>query len=125
MLTISEKQFINTTGQALGVNQKNDDVTNNLSSIHKIIKNISNVVETMTFNNGAYLSVTGKYKNPCSNGHLILNPKGIDLRFLPGKVKSVDIEISKGIDDNYRHNITFNNKERPVQKTTFFSDKMI
>lgn len=125
MLTISEKQFINTTGQALGVNQKNDDITNNLSSIHKMIKNISNVVETMTFNNGASLSVTGKYKNSYSNGHLILNPKGIDLRFLPGKIKSVDIQTTKGTDDNYRHNITFKNKERPVQKTTFFSDKMI
>lgn len=125
MLTISEKKFINTTGQALGVNQKNDDVTNNLSTIHKMIKNISNVVETMTFNNGASLSVTGKYKNSYSNGHLILNPKGIDLRFLPGKVKSVDIKTTKGTCDNYRHNITFNNKERPVQKTTFFSDKMI
>ncbi|WP_435956172.1 ChuX/HutX family heme-like substrate-binding protein [Dryocola sp. BD626] len=125
MLTISEKQFINTTGQALGVNQKNDDITNNLSSIHKMIKNISNVVETMTFNNGASLSVTGKYKNSYSNGHLILNPKGIDLRFLPGKIKSVDIKTTKGTDDNYRHNITFKNKERPVQKTTFFSDKMI
>lgn len=74
MLSISEKQFINTTGQALGINQKNDDITNNLSSIHKMIKNISNVVETMTFNNRASLSVTGKYKNSYSNGHLILNP---------------------------------------------------
>lgn len=42
-----------------GGKSKNDDITNNLSSIHKKIKNISNVVETMTFNNGAYPNVTG------------------------------------------------------------------
>lgn len=79
----------------------------------------------MTFNNGASLSVTGRYKNSYSNGHLILNPKGIDLRFLSSKIESVDIKTTKGTFDNYRHNITFNNKERPVQKTTFLSDKMI
>jgi len=125
MLTVSEKQFIKTTGQALGVNQKNDDINNNLSSIHKKIKKISNTVETKTFNNGASLSVTGKYKNSYSNGHLILNPKGIDLRFIPGKIESVDIKVTKNADSNYRHNITFNNGERTVQKTSFSSDKMI
>lgn len=125
MLTISEKKFIHTTEQALGINQENDDVTNNLSSIHKKIKNISNTVETMTFNNGANLSVTGKYKNSYSNGHLILNPKGIDLRFIPGKVNSVEIKTTKVEGDKYNHNITFNNDDRPVQKTSFSSNRRI
>lgn len=126
MLTISERNFINTTGQALGINTNNDDFTNNMSSIHKEIKKISNIVETMTFNNGASLSVSGKYKNSYSNGHLILNPKGIDLRFLPGKIKSVDIMVTKNSGGNYWHNIIFNNnEERPVQKTSFSSDRMI
>ncbi|MEW5289176.1 ChuX/HutX family heme-like substrate-binding protein [Erwinia papayae] len=125
MLTKSERKLINTTERAMGISLKNNDIANNLSSIHKNIKNISNVVETRTFNSGASLHVSGEYKNSYSNGHLILNPKGIDLRFLPGKVKSVNIKITKNADNNYRHNITFNNEERSVQVTSFFSDRMI
>lgn len=129
-MNISDREFISTTGQALGINETNNSNDNNsdkrLSDIHKSIKNISNTVETTTSNNGASLSVIGKYRNSFSNGHLILNPKGIDLRFLPGKVTSVDINTTKNPDSGYRHKVTFNNSEgEPVQKTSFTSDKTL
>lgn len=98
--------------------------TFSLNSIIEHIRKVSNSnIEIYTpgpFNESG-MRVTGDIKKPALNGHLILNPDGVDLRIISGKIKSVEYEKISGDrykatfkdhDGNNVLHISFNSKEK-------------
>lgn len=57
--------------------------------------------------NESGMRVTGNIKKPALNGHLILNPDGVDLRIISGKIKNVEYHNISG--DRYK--ATFKNND--------------
>ncbi|WP_224717825.1 ChuX/HutX family heme-like substrate-binding protein [Pectobacterium versatile] len=104
---------IKETSAAWGVDFNN---SNSLNEILKKIKKISTeAVETTTpgSNYNSLLRVTGKITQPAANGHLLLNPKGVDLRIIPGKIKEISIEKKSA--DNYDINFLNENKDNVLK----------
>lgn len=116
--------FIKHTSVDLGLRENNIGPTEQrFGNLLSNIKKIAPSVEAVTMNKGGYLAVSGKLNKPLYNGHLILNPRGVDLRFMPGKVSSAEIEITDSDKNQFWHIATFKNSQgETVLKNHFLTD---
>lgn len=83
------------TSNAWGVDSKESPTSCSLKNIIENIKSVANSnVEVSTPGplNKSNMRIGGRIKQPAANGHLILNPNGVDVRIIPGKVKHVEYE---------------------------------
>lgn len=94
---------IRETSNAWGVDLNKPSSPCSLKNIIESIKNVSNSnIEVVTPGplNRSNIRVCGWVKQPSANGHLILNPNGVDVRIIPGKINNVDYENTSG--DRYK-----------------------
>lgn len=121
MKTNSINYSIKETSTSWGVDFNNSNHVNSLSEILKKIKTVSTGITEVTTpgaNSNSLLRTMGKIPQPTANGHLLLNPKGVDLRIIPGKIKEVRIKKSHY---NQYNAIFLNEKKDPVLKINFTS----
>lgn len=116
---------INETSKAWGISL---ETPANHLSLKNILENIIRIshseVEVITPGplKKSLMLITGKITRPVANGHLILNPNGIDLRIIPGKIKNV---CYKNLSDN-RYRISFKNQlDKSVLSISFTSEEVI
>ncbi|EPF16985.1 Hemin transport protein hemS [Cedecea davisae] len=94
---------IKETSNAWGVDLNKTPTPSSLKKIIESIKNVANSnVEVATPGplNRSNIRVCGRVKQPSANGHLILNPEGVDVRIIPGKINNVEYENVSG--DRYK-----------------------
>ena len=86
---------INESGAAWGVRHDLKSTVNSLKALFELIElNAASPYEVTTYGdaNNSLLRVTGRMKKITNNGHLVLNPHGVDLRIAPGNVKRLHLE---------------------------------
>lgn len=86
---------IKQTSQNWGIDDTQHASSPSLAKIFSFIKNISqDAVEVTTKGPAEHslLRVRGKISHPSANGHLILNPNGVDLRIIAGQIDHVTYE---------------------------------
>lgn len=116
---------IKETSAAWGIDLENNASNTSLKYSLEKIKEISNRVTEVSVSDPSGKSTiytTGEIKQPVSNGHLILNPNGIDLRIIPGEIKSVKYTHLEG---NRYKAIFKNDRDDNVLSISFNSDKSI
>nr|ELR5133071.1 hypothetical protein [Providencia rettgeri] len=109
------------TSSQYGINLEENTKYSSLKHILENIKNISNNNVEMSTSGPSGHSIiytNGKIKQPAANGHLILNPSGIDLRVIPGKIKNVNYE--KISDNRYKANLMSHDGNK-VLSLSFYS----
>ncbi|MGL5007642.1 MAG: ChuX/HutX family heme-like substrate-binding protein [Plesiomonas sp.] len=107
--TISNLVYsINETSHAFGINNKEASSSHSLKFAFDKIKHSyssKSKAEVITFtgkSQHSFISVKGRITEPAANGHLLLNPKGVDLRIIPGEIESFVLEKNINTDNNYR-----------------------
>jgi len=100
---------IKETSQLWGVDYTQSSSHPSLATIFSFIKDVSqNAAEVTTVGPSGHslLRVRGKIAHPSANGHLILNPNGVDLRIIAGEIDHVVYETMS--ERNYK--ATFKNR---------------
>lgn len=92
----------------------------NMALVLKEIKSISQSVVAKISNENASLEICGSLTKPTANGHLVLNPRGVDIRYFPGGIERVEVETKEGLNKvkficnkDIIHSIYFNS-EKPL-----------
>ncbi|MGP3590305.1 ChuX/HutX family heme-like substrate-binding protein [Vagococcus sp. WN89Y] len=128
---------INNTSQDWGIDNTPSTSQTSLAKIFSFIKKISpGTMEVTTNGPSAHslMRVQGKIAHPSANGHLILNPNGVDLRIIAGEIDHVMYDtLSEGnFKASFRNKnsetvltIHFPAKEKPCEGTTAICSRQI
>ncbi len=103
MLVPRYNYSINESGAAWGVRHDLKSTANSLKARLELINsNAAAPFEVTTFGHAdnALLRVTGRISKVTNNGHLVLNPHGVDLRIMPGSLTHLRLE--KASAEGYR-----------------------
>ncbi|WP_039057901.1 ChuX/HutX family heme-like substrate-binding protein [Enterobacter sp. Bisph1] len=114
---------INESGAAWGVRHDVKSTANSLKALFELIDfNAASPFEVTTHgpSGNSLLRVTGRLKKITNNGHLVLNPHGVDLRIAPGTVIKVTLE--KVAAEGYRAAF-FNRDDKIVLQVNFVAKK--
>ena len=122
MIRTSDNLYATKMNHAYGIDEYRHEKLS-LFRVLKLIQSISNSIDTTIYNKSTSLNVGGKLKNIMAGGHIVLNVKGIDLRFFPGKITSAKVTTNAIEDNLFSHTVILRDvNNTAAQKISFLSN---